>query len=104
MARADDAFGIVVRSVGYCESDRPEHKGNLQCAHLISRSYKVIRTDQRNALCLCAGCHMYYTNHPLEWRQFIEGRTPGLWDVLSAKALAYEQVDWKSEAEYWTQQ
>lgn len=103
MKKADTAFGVWVRSRGVCESDRPSHAGNLQCAHIISRSYKATRTDERNALCLCQGCHLYYTNHPLEWRVFIDATRPGLWDELSAKALAYEKVDWKSEAARWGQ-
>ncbi len=104
MKRADTAFGKVVRSVGYCQSDRTDHKGNLQCAHIISRDYKRIRTDRRNALCLCAGCHMYYTHRPLEWRQWIDTTYPGLWDELTALALTYEKVDWKSEAVKWEEE
>ncbi len=104
MARADTAFSKVVRSVGYCESDRPDHKGNLQCAHIIGRSYKTIRVDRRNALCLCAGCHMYFTHHPLEWREWVDETYPGRWDELNAKALAYGGVDWKTEAVYWESQ
>ena len=103
MKKADDSYGKWVRSRGYCESDRATHAGNLQCAHIITRSYKTTRTDERNALCLCQGCHMYYTNHPLEWRIFIEERTPGLWDELTTAALSYEKVDWKTQSEHWGQ-
>ena len=101
MKRADAAFGKGVRSVGYCESDRPDHKGNLQCAHIISRSYKAIRTDPDNALCLCQGCHMFYTNHVLEWEDWIDTTFPGRRTELRVKALAYEKVDWKKQAVYW---
>lgn len=102
MKRADTAFSQHIRSRGVCESDRDTHKGNLQCAHIISRSYRVIRTDQRNALCICAGCHTYFTHRPLEWRRFIDRTYPGLWDELTHLALTYVPVDWKSQAEYWT--
>jgi hypothetical protein len=101
MKRADDAFSAHIRSRGYCESDRERHAGVLQCAHIITRSYKSIRTDERNALCLCQGCHTYYTHSPLEWEAFIERVYPGLRDELRDKALRYERVDWKSESEYW---
>jgi hypothetical protein len=97
MKRADVLFGQKVRARGVCESDRPNHSGNLQCAHIISRSYKSIRTNELNALCLCQGHHLYYTHHPLEWRQWIEAQHPGRWDELTAEALRYERVDWKSE-------
>lgn len=101
MTRADTAFSKWVRSRGVCESDRDSHTQNLQCAHIISRSYRVIRTDQRNALALCQGCHTFYTHRPLEWRAFIDRTHPGLWDELTHLALTYVPVDWKSQAEYW---
>jgi hypothetical protein len=101
MKRADAAFGVHVRARGVCESDRPNHAGNLQCAHIISRSYRVIRTDPRNALALCQGCHTYYTHRPLEWREFIDRTYPGLWDELTGLALTYVKVDWKAQAECW---
>ncbi len=101
MTRADTAFSVWVRSRGVCESDRDSHTQNLQCAHIISRSYRVIRTDQRNALALCQGCHTYYTHRPLEWRKFIDRTYPGLWDELTHLALTYVKVDWKSQAEFW---
>ena len=104
MQRADTAFSKVVRSVGYCESDREGHKGNLQCAHIIGRSYKVVRTDPRNALSLCAGCHMYFTHHPIEWEDWIDETYPGLRKDLRADALTYRKVDWKAEAVYWESQ
>jgi len=104
MKRADTAFGKVVRSVGFCESDREKHSAQLQCAHIISRSYKSIRTDRRNALCLCQGCHMYYTNYPLEFEDWIDDTYPGLRADLRQKALLYEKVDWKTQAEFWESQ
>ncbi len=101
MKRADTAFGKHVRARGVCESDRDSHTGVLQSTHIISRSYKVIRTDERNALSMCSGCHLYFTNRPLEWRAFIDRTYPGLWDELTQLALTYVPVDWKGQAEYW---
>lgn len=69
----------------------------LQCAHIISRSYKFIRTDERNAVALCRSCHMKFTHKPLEWEDFIESRWPGLWPTLRDKALEYERVNWRAE-------
>ena len=43
---------------------------NLQTAHVISRSYKAIRWDMDNAMCLSARRHAWYTYHPIEWRAF----------------------------------
>lgn len=101
MKRADDAFSKYIRSRGYCQSDRTSHAGNLQCAHIVPRTYKTVRTDERNALCLCAGCHTYFTHRPLEWRTFIDIEYPDLLSELEADALSYRKVDWKEQAEYW---
>ena len=97
MKRADVLFSQKIRARGECESDRPNHSGMLQCAHIIGRGYKSIRTNELNALCLCQGCHLFYTHRPLEFRQWIEGQFPGRWDELTVEALRYERVDWKSE-------
>ena len=97
MAQADALFSKLIRSRGVCESDRPSHSGNLQCAHIITRGYKSIRTLEEKALCLCQGCHVYFTFHPLEWELFIESRFPGRMGMLRERALKYERVDWRVE-------
>ena len=38
----------------------------LQCSHFIGRARKAVRWDEDNAAGICAGCHMYFTAHPLE--------------------------------------
>jgi 5-methylcytosine-specific restriction endonuclease McrA len=101
--QATDAWGVWVRSRGYCQSDRPEHKGYLQAAHIISRSYGATRTDPENGLCLCAGCHLFYTNRPIEWEDWVEFRWPGLLDELKQKARTHAKVNWRIAADYWKQ-
>lgn len=101
MRRADTAFAKAIRSIGYCQSDRESHAGNLQCAHIIPRTYKTIRTHPDNALCLCQGCHTFYTHRPLEWEAWVKIKYPGRWEHLRSLALTYEKVDWKSECERW---
>jgi len=104
MKQADTAFSKYIRNRDQlCQArhDGRDCAGNLQCAHIISRSYKSIRTNEHNAIALCQGHHVFYTHRPLEWRQFVELNYPGLWDTLTEKALAYGRVDWKAEAAYW---
>ncbi len=104
MARADKAFARYIRERdGQCLADGP-HAGSLQCAHIISRSYKSIRTVPENAVGLCAKHHMFFTHHPLEWKLWVEERYPGLWDDLTKAALSYERVDWKAEAVFYEDQ
>ena len=103
MKKADSGFSQYIRDRdGVCMAD-PPHAGNLQCAHIISRSYKSIRTVPENAVALCAKHHMYFTHHPLEWREWVDERHPGLWDKLTHAALSYDRVDWKAEAEHYSQ-
>lgn len=78
-AQADKLFSAFIRSVGACEiagMDNVTCNGNLQCAHIIGRANHSLRWDNNNALCLCAGHHMYYTNHPWEWVELIKSKFP----------------------------
>jgi 5-methylcytosine-specific restriction endonuclease McrA len=102
MRKADASFSRYIRiRDGRCLSCGAAD--NLQCAHLISRSYKSIRTDENNAVALCRSCHVKYTHRPLEWREWVAIRFPGRWDELSHKALRYGRVDWRSQMTYWAE-
>ena len=96
-AQADKRFGEIVRSIGMCESGRLEHKGNLQCAHGFSRRYRTTRWDLKNAWCLCAGCHKYYTERPLEWDDWLIARWGRpTYEAMRFKALAGYKIDTKA--------
>lgn len=64
-------FARVIRSVGRCH--RCGATTSLQCAHVLSRRYMGVRFDERNAICLCARCHMFFTHRPLEWEEYVLG-------------------------------
>ncbi len=98
--QADKLFAAAVRSIGFCEDCGTDTF--LQCAHVISRSYSAIRVDFRNAVCLCRGCHMFYTPRPLQWEDWARRRIGDeTFDLLRGLALAYYpiKVDWKAEVE-----
>jgi hypothetical protein len=81
----DVAFSLWVRSIGVCEAAGEGNgcKGNLQCAHVLTRGYSTIRWDPRNALSLCAGHHIFYTHRPAEWRSFVIATLgEAHWDML----------------------
>lgn len=110
--RADRFFSLWIRERdGSCRTKtlRPENcEGNLnlQCAHIVSRSYLATRLDPENALALCRSCHVYYTNHPLEWDDAIETLFGMVYlRRIKTKALSGARVgtrpDWKAEAERW---
>ena len=43
----------------------------IQTAHIISRRHYNTRWHERNAFCLCAGCHIYFHGHPHEFNEFV---------------------------------
>lgn len=74
-ARADRLFSGLIRQLGYCQSCGSTT--HLQCAHIHSRRYVRVRWDRLNAVCLCAGCHLYYTDNPVEFAAWVATvRTP----------------------------
>lgn len=96
MKQADALFSRFIRERdGFCQACGTT--SDLQCAHIISRSYKSIRTHRLNAVALCRSCHVKFTHRPLEWQDFVDERWPGRWDMLREIALSYERVDWKGE-------
>lgn len=91
---ADRLFSLAVRSVGTCQSGRSTHKGNHQCAHGFSRSYKAVRWNRRNAWCFCAGCHIYYTHKPIEFDLWMLDRLGvELYTELRTLALTHRTPD-----------
>lgn len=98
MKKADVLFAASIKARdGSCQNCGSTDF--LQCAHLITRSYKSIRTDPSNAVTLCRSCHLRYTMRPLEWEDWVEERYPGLLNQLRGKALEYKKVDWRKEVD-----
>jgi 5-methylcytosine-specific restriction endonuclease McrA len=91
--KADDLFSKIVRSRGACQACGKTM--NLQCAHIISRRYSHTRCVERNALCLCAGCHHHYTDHPAEFGTlvltFMDAQE---YDALTALSQQTGKVNW----------
>ena len=67
----DIVFSQLVRERA---SHRCENCGsyeNPQCAHVFGRIRYTVRCDDRNAYCLCASCHYFFTNDPVGWGDFV---------------------------------
>ena len=97
MAGADAAFSKLVKWRDGYECQRCQTDQYLQCAHLISRSYKSIRTELENATTLCRSCHMYFTHHPLKWEWWCEAQGQYLpFDgvVIAARLGVVSTVPW----------
>lgn len=95
-AKATKLHSQVIRSIGACE--RCGGDNSLQCAHIISRRYNAVRTDLRNAFCLCASCHRFFTDHPVNFARFVKERIDDkLYDQLNQ--MAHDGV--KANDEFW---
>ncbi len=84
--KLDKLFSLKVRARGWCQlqgKDRIRCSTVLQCAHIIGRGRHIIRWNERNALCLCSGHHVYYTNHPLEWHEMMLRFYPEQYEDMS---------------------
>ena len=72
---ADLLFAARIRAMngGRCVAEGQagvDCGGRIQCAHIIRRNYHAIRWSDDNAVPLCAGHHVWFTHHPLEWETF----------------------------------
>ncbi len=68
--KLDKICSEIVRFRGYCEwCNKADH--TLQCAHIYSRTYKSVRWDLKNLLCLCASCHFFGHKNPTLFSEFV---------------------------------
>ena len=75
--RLDNLFSEYIRKramklVGGCQRCRAPKRDykELQTAHFHSRRKYSVRWDERNAVGLCGGCHMYLDSHIDEKQRF----------------------------------
>lgn len=95
--RATRLHALITRDFGKCMNCGNSHA--LQCAHIISRKYGHTRTDLDNAFCLCASCHMYFTDNPVEFGQFtIDQIGEDNYQALIVKRRTTSKMDWDEEA------
>lgn len=95
--KATRLHALITRDFGRCMKCGATEA--LQCAHIISRKYSWTRTDLDNAFCLCASCHMYFTDNPVEFGQFtIDQIGEANYDLLLEKRRSTAKVDWSAEA------
>lgn len=98
--KCDILFSKLIRSVGRCE--RCGAIENLQCSHIMSRSYSFTRTMLDNAQCLCAKCHYFFTNNPIEFSKWIFATIgEAKYDFIRAIAIhgIGQKFDWERELE-----
>jgi len=103
-AAATKLHSLVVRTrdnftCRWCGVSKSNGK-QIQCAHIISRSLSATRTDERNAVALCASCHWKQSKNPLLWARWIEKELGSEeLDFLIEKSQSKVKVDWAAECE-----
>lgn len=103
-AKATKLHSLLVRTrdgfrCRWCGVHKDDGK-QIQCAHIISRSISATRTDEKNAVALCASCHWKQSKNPLVWARWLEdelGREH--LDDLLERGVSGVKVDWGSEVE-----
>ena len=95
--KATRLHALITRDFGKCMKCAATEA--LQCAHIISRKYSWTRTDLDNAFCLCASCHMTFTDNPVEFGKFtIEQIGEENYYALYRKRERIDKMDWEEEA------
>ena len=95
--RATRLHALITRDFGKCMKCNSTHA--LQCAHIISRKYSQTRTDLNNAFCLCASCHMYFTDNRVDFGKFtIDQIGEENYYALLRKREVIDKMDWEEEA------
>ena len=100
--KATKLHAELVRSRGACQ--RCGSTWSLQCAHIVSRRYSATRTDERNAWCLCAACHLHLGLHQFDHVEFANQTIgPELYAELREKAESnprpWKPAMWQAEVD-----
>ncbi|MBX4188377.1 MAG: hypothetical protein KW793_04585 [Candidatus Doudnabacteria bacterium] len=102
--KADKLVSQKVREIGRCELEGKDHitcTGQLQTMHIVGRSNYRLRWDGQNLLCGCSGHHMYYTNHPWDWNEFIKLMYPQRYEYLNSERNKLWDKDYAKVLEEW---
>lgn len=82
----------------HCElagADSITCNGVLQWAHIFTRSILHMRYEPYNHLILCAGHHLFYTYHPIEWVRVLERNYPDRLAIAEANRYKYGKPDYQ---------
>ena len=53
-----------------CCVNKRHEPATLDCAHIMPRRSVGLRWHPKNAVALCRSCHMFFTEHPFDWRDW----------------------------------
>lgn len=97
--KLDRECSRIVRSIGFCQWGATNKCSRnvyelLQCAHIYTRTYKSVRFDLKNMICLCASCHRFGHNNPILFTEFVK-RYLGEFEYEQLKLRANPTSHWK---------
>jgi len=99
--KATKLHAEITRMYGECEKCGKSSGVQLQCAHIQGRKASATRTALFNAFCLCAGCHFYFTDHPLDFSRFVTGTWAQAYrEDLISLSNTNTKVDWSARVEF----
>jgi hypothetical protein len=92
--KCDKVFSDIIRlRDGECV--RCHTREQLQCSHVLPRTYYCIRCDERNAITLCFKCHFHWWHkNPFEAVEWFEEKYPGRYQELRELTWHPEKVFW----------
>lgn len=70
--KLDKICSEITRSIGFCVWCSMGDYSKLQCAHIYSRTYKSVRWDLKNLICLCSSCHFFGHKNPTLFTEFVQ--------------------------------
>ncbi len=99
--KLDITFSFLVRERAnwYCQAcctNKRMNPQSLDCAHIFSRRNLATRYHPKNAVALCRSCHMFYTEHPFDWCEWVKdefGEKP----IAKLRLLSNTTVKWTSK-------
>ena len=92
--RLDKLVSEIVRARGKCERCYSKETDKFQCCHIYSRTYRSVRWDTLNLLCLCASCHFWSHKNPILFTEFVREYL-GLDNYTLLKERALPTKSWK---------
>lgn len=93
MKSLDNLFSKIIRTRdGKCL--RCGKTEQLQCSHVVPRTFISTRWNTENAITLCYACHIHWWHkNPLEAAEWFESKWPGRWKALYAIANKHEKIN-----------
>ena len=77
----------------YCATNFRHGGGMLDCAHIMSRRNTGLRWHPANALSLCRKDHMFFTEHPFDFADWVRDHV-GAERLVELRRVSNETVKW----------